>query len=131
MWKEKKFNLRIREYKIANIENGKSLYNIKICNESSWSCPCFIKNGKVTFGKIYFWCYISYLNLRKNFFVSNYIVDENITSFFSHTSKKIHEFIYRVNDTQKENCFTQFSTRIEGTLMQIKKSANIVVFMRK
>ena len=35
MWKEKKVNLGIREYKIANIENGKSLYNIKICNESS------------------------------------------------------------------------------------------------
>ena len=34
---------RFREYKIANTEDRKSMYNVKICYKASCSCPDFIK----------------------------------------------------------------------------------------
>ena len=59
---------RFREYKIANTENGKSVYNVKICYKASCSCPDFIKNAKITFCRhVFFMLYFLYFLLSKIF----------------------------------------------------------------
>ena len=53
---------RFREYKIANTENEKSVYNVKICYKASCSCPDFIKNANKYSVDMYFLCCIFYIS---------------------------------------------------------------------